>query len=83
MGTIPLHTALFTITISWLLGTIIPGAPAGAGIRESIVIFIPSNYIGESASVVVSLMLHIVTMLGDIVFYFISLYLDRDLDRVQ
>jgi len=68
----PFNAVLSAFAISWLLGSIAPGAPAGAGIRESVIILLLSKYIGESNSVLVSLMMRIVTILGDVVFYFIS-----------
>jgi hypothetical protein len=73
----PAYIALFTFTISWFLGTITPGAPAGAGIREGIIILIMSPYIGEPNSVLVSLIMRIITMLGDAAFYLLSLYLEK------
>ena len=76
-NTVPIYTALFAFSISWLLGTITPGAPAGAGIREGLIILILSPYIGESNSILVSLITRIVTMLGDAAFYLISLYLEK------
>jgi glycosyltransferase 2 family protein len=75
---VPFYTALFAFTISWLLGTITPGAPAGAGIRESIIILILSPYIGEANSVLVSLIMRIITMLADVAFYLVSVYLERN-----
>ncbi len=74
---ISLYTALFASAISWLLGTITPGAPAGLGIRESIIILILSSYLGEPTSILISLIMRIITMLSDVVFYFSSLYLEK------
>jgi len=73
-----LYTSLFAFTISWLLGTITPGAPAGAGIRESIIILILSPQIGVANSVLVSLIMRIITMLADVVYYLFSLYLEKN-----
>jgi glycosyltransferase 2 family protein len=74
---ISLYTALFAFAISWLLGTITPGAPAGVGIRESIIILILSPYIGGPSSILVSLLMRIVTMLGDAAFFLVILYLEK------
>jgi len=74
---ISLYAALFVFAISWLLGTITPGAPAGAGVRESIIILTLSAYIGEPDSILVSLLMRIIIILRDVAFYFISLGLEK------
>jgi hypothetical protein len=79
----PVYTVFAAFTISWLVGTITPGAPAGAGIRESVIILILSKYIGEPNSIAASLIMRIITMLGDMVFYLISLYLGRNFRLIK
>lgn len=68
--------ALFTFfsayALSWLVGTITPGAPGGAGVREAMMIMILSSSLGEPASVVVALISRLVTVAGDVFFYFIA-----------
>lgn len=76
-STAMLYASLFTFAISWLLGTITPGAPAGAGIREGIIILILSPHIGEANSILVSLTVRMVTILGDTAFYLLSLYIEK------
>lgn len=69
---IPLGIILSTYAISWLAGTVTPGAPAGAGVREAMLIFVLSGFLGEADSVLVALLLRIVTTLGDVYFYVIT-----------
>lgn len=73
---LPFHIALYAYAVSWLAGTITPGAPAGAGVREAILILLLSRYIGEPASIAVALITRIVTILGDVYFYFFAQFLN-------
>lgn len=74
-GAVPLVIVLSTYGISWLLGLITPGAPAGAGIREGVMILLLAKYIGEPHSVLISIVMRVITMLGDVLFYFIGIWL--------
>lgn len=74
---VPLPVMLSIFAVSWLLGFITPGAPAGAGVRESIMILALSHYLGESTSIVIALLMRIITTMGDVLFYFCGLLLSR------
>jgi len=66
-------TKLITIfSISWLLGFIIPGAPGGIGVREAALIFFTAPIIGEAESVLVAIILRLVTLFGDLMFFVLS-----------
>ena len=58
---------------SWIAGYVTPGAPGGVGVREAIIIFSLSSMIGEAESTVVALLFRLTTVVGDIIFYFLSL----------
>lgn len=66
----PLIIVFSTYAVSWLIGTISPGMPGGLGVREAISIYILSNYLGETTSILVTLLSRIVTVFGDFYFYF-------------
>jgi len=70
---IPISTLFVAFTISWLAGFIAPGAPAGMGVREAIMILILSRYLAGSACILISLLSRFVTMAGDICFFVIAL----------
>ncbi|MBN2119189.1 MAG: hypothetical protein JW730_21645 [Anaerolineales bacterium] len=74
-GIAPWTVISSTFAVSWLLGFVTPGSPAGVGVREGIIILILSNYLGEPASVVISLIMRVITMTGDVLFYFCGLFL--------
>jgi glycosyltransferase 2 family protein len=76
---VPFYAVFSAFTISWLLGTITPGAPAGMGIRESVIIITLSTYIGEPTSILASLVMRIITMVADVVFYLCSIYIEKKL----
>jgi hypothetical protein len=81
LGNTPFYIVFFAFGISWLLGTITPGAPAGAGVRDGMIILILSGSLGEPTSILVSLIMRITTILGDVIFYFTSLYLEKRQQR--
>lgn len=79
---IPIPVAFATFTISWLAGFITPGAPAGIGVREGVIILILSRYVGEPASIMISILSRFVIFAGDLLFYFVGLLSsDRHDDR--
>lgn len=58
--------------IAWLIGLITPGAPAGVGVREVILLFLLKNKISEQDLIFVVLIGRIVTVGGDVLIYFIA-----------
>ncbi len=55
--------------VAWVIGLLTPGAPAGIGIRELILVFLLTGLVGESNLLVAVLLSRIVTVVGDIVFF--------------
>jgi glycosyltransferase 2 family protein len=64
---IPLVISVYSI--AFLLGLITPGAPAGLGIRETIMVLMLGPMIGDSKATYISLVFRLVTTLGDVWFY--------------
>lgn len=52
---------------SWIMGFLAPGAPAGLGIREAVLLLWLGNAFGATISVALIVMLRIATTLGDLV----------------
>ena len=50
---------------AWLLGFLMPGAPAGLGVREFVLLLGLSPLFGEAQATAASLMLRLITTLGD------------------
>jgi uncharacterized membrane protein YbhN (UPF0104 family) len=77
---IPVLYIFSTFAISWVVGFITPGAPAGLGVRETIMILILTSFIGEPSAACVALISRLVVTLGDLVFFLFSYPLSRKLD---
>ena len=61
------------VAAAWLGGWLTPGAPAGIGVRESLIIFFLSPYVGAEASAFLAVAYRVVTTLGDLLFALIGL----------
>ncbi len=72
---------VFTIcgayVFAWLLGLITPGAPAGLGIREMVLIFLLGNIIEPADLLVAILFSRVVTVIGDMLFFSASSMLSQ------
>lgn len=60
--------------IAWLIGLVTPGAPAGIGIRETVLVFLLHNYAPSSILLAVILG-RATTVIGDGLFYLFSLFI--------
>ncbi|MET3075719.1 hypothetical protein ABXV16_08170 [Pantoea leporis] len=58
---------------AWLIGLITPGAPAGVGIREVILLYLFKDSIDDANLLLAILLGRIMTISGDFIFYLISL----------
>lgn len=61
---------------SWLAGTIVPGAPAGIGVREAIMVSTLSPIYGASIAISISVLLRIITSMGDVIGFLIGILLN-------
>jgi hypothetical protein len=61
-------------SIAWISGFVTPGAPAGVGIREAILILLLTPLLGESQSLIVALIFRLISILGDTIFFVLSVY---------
>lgn len=58
--------------IAWLIGLITPGAPAGMGVRELVLLLLLDGSVAEVDLLLVIVLGRIVTMGGDVLFYMAS-----------
>jgi uncharacterized membrane protein YbhN (UPF0104 family) len=58
--------------IAWLIGLVTPGAPAGVGIRETILFFLLRGSIGQADLLEIILIGRLVTALGDLIFFLVA-----------
>ncbi len=55
--------------VAWLVGLVTPGAPAGLGVREAVLLFFLSGSIDESALLLAIVLARVVSISGDVLFY--------------
>lgn len=68
--------ALFPIyCLSYVVGLITLGAPAGLGVREAIIVLTLSPLIGNSSATLLALLFRMSTIIGDILFFFSAIFL--------
>jgi len=54
---------------AWLVGLVTPGAPAGVGIREMILLFLLNGMVAEERLLMAVLLGRLVTVMGDLLFF--------------
>ena len=67
---LPLVTAAFAL--SWLLGFLAPGAPAGLGVREGILVVLLAGVASEGELLAFVLLARVTTMLGDVINFLLG-----------
>lgn len=76
----PLESIIFgaAFIIAWLTGLVTPGAPAGIGVREFMLVMLLNGLIPESDLLLAVLLSRIVTVGGDVLFFlFASFFLSK------
>ncbi|WP_457093527.1 hypothetical protein [Microvirga sp. P5_D2] len=63
--------------VAWLIGLVTPGAPAGVGVRELILVFLLQGLVGESELVLTVVLGRVVTVTGDFLFFVVSWLLKK------
>ena len=58
--------------LAWLIGGVTPGAPAGAGVREMVLLFLFNGRVPEGPLLMAILLSRGVTVVGDVVFYLLA-----------
>ena len=75
-------SAFMTVTtafiVAWLFGLITPGAPAGIGVREAVLVML-LIHLPQSEVIVAALLSRIITLAGDVLFYLFSVAAKRGL----
>lgn len=59
-------------SISWVAGYIIPGAPGGIGVRESVFVILSHNLINSADAIFIITVLRLSTTLGEIISFIFS-----------
>ena len=58
--------------IAWVAGFLTPGSPSGIGIREAILVLLLAPVAGQESALLLALAYRVVTVLGDVLFLFLS-----------
>ena len=72
-----IYRVLWVFASAWLAGTLTIGAPAGAGVREGVLVLGLSPSLGGTAAVTVAIILRVITVLGDGLVALIALFVER------
>jgi hypothetical protein len=70
---------LSALALAWITGLVTPGAAAGLGVREAVLIMVLDDQLGPEASLAVALALRLVTTCGDAIFFATALILHPQL----
>lgn len=63
---------LCTFALSWVLGYVVPGAPGGLGIRETVLIIMLTPKFSSNSALLSSIILRIITIVGDVIAFFFA-----------
>ena len=69
---IGIKNAIFIFSFAWVAGFVIPGAPAGLGIRETMLILGLHPFVGESGSTLIAFIMRLMVFCGDLLFFGMS-----------
>lgn len=58
--------------LAWLAGLVTPGAPAGLGVRELVLVFLLKGLVSESELLLAVVLGRVVTVVGDLLFFLIA-----------
>lgn len=75
-------TIITVYAASWVAGFITPGAPAGLGVREALIVVSLSGTIGESDSLLVALIFRMITVAGDLIFFLSSFCSELKISKI-
>ena len=62
---------------AWLIGTVTPGAPAGLGVRETVLLLLIGSHFTEQNVLFAALLMRVITLLGDSLFFAATLTLSN------
>lgn len=63
---------------AWLVGLVTPGAPAGLGVREAVLLLILGVWVPQADLVLAVLLARLVNIAGDVGFFLVALWLARE-----
>jgi uncharacterized membrane protein YbhN (UPF0104 family) len=67
-----------TFVVAWLAGLLTPGAPAGIGVRELVLVVLLKGIVPEAELLLAVLLSRLVTVGGDFLFYLVALFVPTE-----
>jgi hypothetical protein len=80
VSSLPVMAIVSVISIAataWILGYLVPGAAAGVGVREAVLIVGLTGFIGVTDATIVAVAYRVATIIGDMLFFGLALALRR------
>ncbi len=74
-NSLPWLPLIGAFVIAWLAGLVTPGAPAGVGVRELVLLFLLKGVMAEGDLLFAVVMGRLVTVLGDVLFFLFGVIL--------
>ena len=69
--------------LAWLIGLVTPGAPAGVGVRELVLLFLLKGTVGEADLLLAVVLGRVVTVAGDLGFFGVSILMNGRVNTVS
>jgi hypothetical protein len=76
-NSVPLLQCISLYSVAWIAGFIVPGAPGGIGVRESVFLLLADGLISQPQAILVITLLRLSTTLAEILVYFYGKISDR------
>lgn len=71
-------TAVSAVSLGWWAGFVVPGASAGVGVREAVLVLALEPHLGAEGALLVAMALRVVTTLGDLLFFALACLISSD-----
>lgn len=65
--------------LAWLAGLLMPGAPAGVGVRELVLLFLLKGVVAEADLLLAVVLGRVVTVVGDVLFFTMALFTKKQI----
>jgi hypothetical protein len=72
-------TVIGAYVVAWLAGLVTPGAPAGVGVREMLLLLFLKGLVSEIDLLLVVLLGRLVSVVGDLLFFLAAFTIPADL----
>jgi glycosyltransferase 2 family protein len=78
---LPSGLVLGSAIAAWLIGLLTPGAPAGLGVREGVLLYFLRTWLPQADVLLTVILVRLINMSGDLLFFFLGLLMQRILQN--